>query len=169
MIVNIVDVSYGGENGFNQVSVACTQCAPGSVCAILCAELASASLQAIELSTDILANVKFIQEKKLIAKCDFSALPRATLRACSRSMRRYFDEISQDTGKYCFGVDDTLQCLDMGAVETLIVWENLEVRRARSLRLRRCGALNHRRLLAGEPPCAHQPPDRRDVCQAPDS
>ena len=42
-------------------------------------------------------------------------------------MRRYFDEISQDTGKYCFGVDDTLQCLDMGAVETLIVWENLEV------------------------------------------
>ena len=40
---------------------------------------------------------------------------------------RYFDEISQDTGKYCFGVDDTLQCLDMGAVETLIVWENLEV------------------------------------------
>jgi peptide chain release factor subunit 1 len=42
--------------------------------------------------------------------------------------RRYFDEISQDTGKYCFGVEDTLQCLDMGAVETLIVWENLEVR-----------------------------------------
>jgi peptide chain release factor subunit 1 len=40
--VNIVDVSYGGENGFNQ---------------------------AIELSGDILANVKFIQEKKLIAKC----------------------------------------------------------------------------------------------------
>jgi len=42
VIVNIVDVSYGGENGFNQ---------------------------AIELSGDILANVKFIQEKKLIAKC----------------------------------------------------------------------------------------------------
>ena len=40
---------------------------------------------------------------------------------------RYFDEISQDTGKYCFGVEDTLQCLDMGAVETLLVWENLEV------------------------------------------
>jgi len=82
VIVNICDVSYGGENGFNQ---------------------------AIELSTDILANVKFIQEKKLIAK--------------------YFDEISQDTGKFCFGVEDTLQCLDMGAVETLIVWENLEMNR----------------------------------------
>lgn len=40
---------------------------------------------------------------------------------------RFFDEISQDTGKFVFGVADTLQCLDMGAVETLIVWENLEV------------------------------------------
>lgn len=38
-IIKIVDVSYGGENGFNQ---------------------------AIELSSDSLANVKFIQEKKLI-------------------------------------------------------------------------------------------------------
>jgi len=38
---------------------------------------------------------------------------------------KYFEEISQDTGKYCFGVEDTLQCLDMGAVETLIVWEEL--------------------------------------------
>ena len=42
-------------------------------------------------------------------------------------MHRFFDEISQDTGKFVFGVADTLQCLDMGAVETLIVWENLEV------------------------------------------
>ncbi|KAI9096186.1 peptide chain release factor eRF/aRF subunit 1 [Phlyctochytrium arcticum] len=79
-IIKLVDVSYGGENGFNQ---------------------------AIELSGEILANVKFIQEKKLIQK--------------------YFDEISQDTGKYCFGIDDTLKALDLGAVETLIVWEDLEV------------------------------------------
>ena len=57
-----------------------------------------------------MANVKFIQEKRLISK--------------------YFEEISLDTGKYCFGVDDTLACLDMGACETLIVWENLEVSRA---------------------------------------
>mmetsp|Transcript_65375 Transcript_65375/g.206581 ORF Transcript_65375/g.206581 Transcript_65375/m.206581 type:complete len:397 (+) Transcript_65375:727-1917(+) len=81
-VLNVVDVSYGGENGFNQ---------------------------AIELSADCLANVKFVQEKKLISK--------------------YFDQISQDTGKYVFGVEDTLMCLDMGAVETLIVWENLEVDR----------------------------------------
>ena len=28
-----------------------------------------------------------------------------------------------------FGVKDTLSCLEMGAVETLIVWENLDVNR----------------------------------------
>lgn len=57
----------------------------------------------------MLQNVKFIQEKKLIS--------------------RYFDEIAQDTGKYCYGVKDTLYALDIGAVETLIVWENLEIAR----------------------------------------
>ncbi|CAH9142315.1 unnamed protein product [Cuscuta epithymum] len=81
-ILNVVDVSYGGENGFNQ---------------------------AIELSAEVLANVKFIQEKKLIGK--------------------YFEEISQDTGKYVFGTEDTLKVLEMGAIETLIVWENLEITR----------------------------------------
>jgi len=60
-------------------------------------------------AAESLANVKFIQEKKLIGK--------------------YFDEISQDTGKYCFGVDDTLKALEMGAVETLICWENLDIQR----------------------------------------
>merc|ERR1712126_798474 len=81
-IIKLVDVSYGGENGFNQ---------------------------AIELAAESLANVKFIQEKKLI--------------------NRYFDQISQDTGRYCFGVDDTLKALEMGAVETLICWENLDIQR----------------------------------------
>jgi peptide subunit release factor 1 (eRF1) len=37
-----------------------------------------------------------------------------------------FDCCSQDSGKYVFGVKDTLMCLDMGAVETLIVWEALD-------------------------------------------
>ena len=73
---------FPGENGFNQ---------------------------AIELAAESLANVKFIQEKKLI--------------------NSYFDQISQDTGKYCFGVDDTLRALEMGAVETLICWENLDIQR----------------------------------------
>jgi peptide chain release factor subunit 1 len=65
--------------------------------------------QAIELSSECLANVKLVQEKRLL--------------------QSYFDEISQDTGKYCFMVQDTLKALEMSAVETLIVWENLAVNR----------------------------------------
>jgi peptide chain release factor subunit 1 len=65
--------------------------------------------QAIELSAETLSNVKFVQEKRLLSS--------------------FFDQISQDTGKFCFGIRDTLTCLEMGAVETLIVWENLEVTR----------------------------------------
>jgi peptide chain release factor subunit 1 len=42
---------------------------------------------------------------------------------------KYFDEISQDSGRYCFGVQETLKALEMGAVEILIVWENLEIQR----------------------------------------
>jgi len=81
-ILKIVDVSYGGENGFNQ---------------------------AIELCAEVLSNVKFVQEKKLIC--------------------HYFEEISKDTGRYCFGVVDTLQALELGAAETVIVWENLDIMR----------------------------------------
>ncbi len=81
-VIKVVDVSYGGENGFNQ---------------------------AIELAAETLSNVKFIQEKKLIGK--------------------YFEEISQDSGKVCYGVEDTLKALELGAAETLIVYENLEYTR----------------------------------------
>lgn len=71
-IIKVVDVSYGGENGFNQ---------------------------AIELSSETLGNVKFVQEKKLIGK--------------------YFEEISQDSGKVCYGVEDTLRALELGAAESM--------------------------------------------------
>ncbi|CAM9162666.1 unnamed protein product [Ectocarpus fasciculatus] len=81
-VIKTVDVSYGMDPGFNQ---------------------------AIELSAECLANVKLVQEKKLLQK--------------------YFDEISQDTGKYCFMVQDTLKALEMSAVDVLIVWENLTVNR----------------------------------------
>ncbi|KAF2823622.1 peptide chain release factor eRF/aRF subunit 1 [Ophiobolus disseminans] len=81
-VIKVVDVSYGGENGFNQ---------------------------AIELSGETLSNVKFIQEKKLI--------------------NEYFDHISKNSGKICYGIDDTLKALDAGAAETLIVFENLEITR----------------------------------------
>eukprot|EP01071_Lankesteria_metandrocarpae_P004244 Lankesteria_metandrocarpae@DN3445_c0_g1_i1.p2 len=81
-IVKIVDVSYGGDNGFNQ---------------------------AIELSSDTLANVKYVQEKKLIT--------------------RFFEEIAQDSGKYVFGIEETLEAMEQSAVDLIIVWEGLEVQR----------------------------------------
>lgn len=46
-VIKLVDVSYGGENGFNQ---------------------------AIELAAESLQNVKFIQEKKLIGEYIFIAI-----------------------------------------------------------------------------------------------
>lgn len=77
-VLKLVDVSYGGENGFNQ---------------------------AIELLAETLANVKFVQEKKLL--------------------EQYFNEILQDTGKFCYGIEDTLKALEASACDTLIVYENL--------------------------------------------
>lgn len=82
LIRPLLDVSYGGENGFNQ---------------------------AIELASESLKNVKFIQEKKLITS--------------------FLDEVAQDSGKYCFGIRDAITALEMGAVSMLIVWENLDVKR----------------------------------------
>ena len=41
----------------------------------------------------------------------------------------YFDEISKDTGKYCFGIQDTISALEQGAVEKLIIWEHLDIKR----------------------------------------
>jgi len=78
-ILKIVDVAYGGENGFNQ---------------------------AIELSLDTLQDVKFLKEKRLV-----SAL---------------FDNIAQDTRRFVFGVQDTMKALELGAVETLMIYENLD-------------------------------------------
>jgi len=80
IIKPMLDIAYGGDNGFNQ---------------------------AIELSSETLKNVKFLQEKKLIGK--------------------FLDEVAQDTGKFCFGIKDTMTALEMGAIETLIVWEQLDM------------------------------------------
>merc|ERR1712003_264888 len=82
VIPPLLDVAYGGEPGFNQ---------------------------AIELSSETLRNVKFIQEKKLISK--------------------FLDEVAQDTGKFCFGIKETIQGLEAGAVETLIIWEEFATKR----------------------------------------
>ncbi|KAJ2889938.1 translation termination factor eRF1, partial [Coemansia aciculifera] len=65
--------------------------------------------QDISLSQESLSNVRLVHETKLIEKL--------------------FEEILLDTGKYVYGVLDTLRALEMGAVETLIVWESLDVNR----------------------------------------
>jgi peptide chain release factor subunit 1 len=82
IVLKMVDISYGGEQGFQQ---------------------------AIELAADTLSNVKLLKEKKLL--------------------QAYMQEIALDTGKYCFMVEDTFRALECGAVENLIVWDNLDIQR----------------------------------------
>ena len=81
-VLKLVDIAYGGENGFNQ---------------------------AIELSADTLRSVKFVHEKKVIG--------------------RFFDEIAKDSNKYVFGLKDTLESMENGCIDVLIIWENLEFHR----------------------------------------
>jgi peptide chain release factor subunit 1 len=82
VIVATYDVSYGGENGLNQ---------------------------AITQSSDALANVRFVEERKMIAK--------------------FFEEISLDTGMIVFGVNDTMKALEMSALEKIILYEDIEITR----------------------------------------
>mmetsp|Transcript_43840 Transcript_43840/g.89555 ORF Transcript_43840/g.89555 Transcript_43840/m.89555 type:complete len:287 (-) Transcript_43840:252-1112(-) len=77
-VLQIVDISYGGEAGFNQ---------------------------AVEMCSHSLANIKFVKEKKII--------------------QAFFDEISRDSGKYVFGIEETLKALLTGVIEKLLVWENM--------------------------------------------
>ena len=42
---------------------------------------------------------------------------------------RYFEEVSLNNGMICYGVEDTFRALEMGAMETLVVWENLDMNR----------------------------------------
>ena len=42
---------------------------------------------------------------------------------------RYFEEVELDTGKVCYGIQDTLKALDMGACELLLVYEGLDLHR----------------------------------------
>lgn len=61
--------------------------------------------QALLLSAESLQNVNLIEQKKLFGK--------------------FFDEISNSTSKICYGLNQTMNALENGAIETLIVWENL--------------------------------------------
>lgn len=99
-VIKVVDVSYGGENGFNQ---------------------------AIELASETLSNVKFIQEKKLIGRY-FEEISQVSLLSLTRS-EQILIHYSKDSGRVCYGVEDTLKALELGAAETLIVYENLDINR----------------------------------------
>lgn len=79
-VIKAVDTNYGGRNGLNQ---------------------------AIELSEDVLRDVRFSKEKKIL--------------------QRFFDELNLNTGLYCYGFKATISCLEAGAVDTLIVFENSEI------------------------------------------
>jgi peptide chain release factor subunit 1 len=65
--------------------------------------------QAVDQSFDTLSGVKLIQEKKLLQK--------------------FFDEIAKDTFMYCYGVNDTMKCIEMGAMETIILYEDTNIMR----------------------------------------
>jgi len=67
--------------------------------------------QAVDLTVDTLKGVSLMNQKKLLSK--------------------FFSEISQDTGKYCFGIKDTMAALEAGAVETLLVWDQCNITRYR--------------------------------------
>ena len=54
-----------------------------------------------------LDNVKFVQEKKLITK--------------------FLQEISMDTGMVVFGVNESIQALESGALETIMLFEDIEI------------------------------------------
>jgi len=79
VVLKIVDIAYGGENGFNQ---------------------------AVELASETLKSVKFVHERKIL--------------------NRFFEEISRDTGKYVYGIKDTIEMMNNGGVELLIMHDELE-------------------------------------------
>ena len=79
IVLKLVDISYGGEQGF---------------------------IQAISLSQDCFKNVRLVQEQKMIGK--------------------FIEEMNFDTGRYCFAAESTIKCLMDNAVQTLIVWDNLD-------------------------------------------
>lgn len=78
-VLDVVDVAYGGNSGFNQ---------------------------AITLCADKLAGLKFVKERRVLA--------------------RLFAEISSDTMRYAICEVDVLTIVDTGAIETLVLWDSLK-------------------------------------------
>jgi peptide chain release factor subunit 1 len=76
IIIASVDISYGGESGFEQ---------------------------AVQQSSAILSDVKYLDEKRILLD--------------------FMTEISKDTDKYVYGLNETIDALENGAVEKCIVYE----------------------------------------------
>jgi len=81
---------------------------------------------AIDYVSDRLKGLKLVQEKRLLT--------------------RFLDEVSRDTGMYCFGIADTARALEMGAMEKIIMWESfgalrltLQNPQSGEVRVRFCG------------------------------
>mmetsp|Transcript_9199 Transcript_9199/g.14542 ORF Transcript_9199/g.14542 Transcript_9199/m.14542 type:complete len:394 (+) Transcript_9199:87-1268(+) len=64
--------------------------------------------QALTACQDTLKDIRFIREKKII--------------------NYLFEEIAKNSGKYVFGFSETIEALKSGAIENIILWENLEVK-----------------------------------------
>ncbi|KAI3851861.1 hypothetical protein MKW98_019860 [Papaver atlanticum] len=82
-------------------------------CAVISYADDSGFNHAIDLSSDYIADVKFVQEKRLIRNFFAEAL------GCKRG----------DKWNCVFGVEETLKALESGAVKTLMVCENMDVSR----------------------------------------
>eukprot|EP00917_Polyrhabdina_sp_WS-2016_P009710 GHVP01021387.1.p1 GENE.GHVP01021387.1~~GHVP01021387.1.p1 ORF type:complete len:408 (+),score=87.26 GHVP01021387.1:392-1615(+) len=65
--------------------------------------------KAIELSAGVLSNLKFVQEKTIIDN--------------------FFTALSTEPEKVTVGLEDTIQGLEAGAVDRLLIWESLETQR----------------------------------------
>lgn len=65
--------------------------------------------QAITMGADAMGGVRFVQEKKIVGK--------------------FFENIALDTGMVVFGVEDTIKALELGALETMLLFEDLTIMR----------------------------------------
>ncbi len=81
VVVKVVDIAYGGDNGFQQ---------------------------AIELSGEVMNNVRLMDEKKIVGEY-------LTLVATSEG----------EGVRYAFGLHDIVEALKVGAVDRLLVWDKL--------------------------------------------
>mmetsp|Transcript_16694 Transcript_16694/g.24743 ORF Transcript_16694/g.24743 Transcript_16694/m.24743 type:complete len:347 (-) Transcript_16694:58-1098(-) len=65
--------------------------------------------QAIMMSVETIGSARLVRETRLL--------------------ERFMDEVGRASGKVCFGFDETIQALEMGAVEHLLVCEDLDASR----------------------------------------